>query len=410
MPKRLAPGVLRRSPAFAALLTARSVSLVGDGAGNLALIVHVERVRGTGTAVGLLLLVASLPRLLSPLTGIVADRVDRRLVLAAGELGQGLVLAVAVVWLPPLPVLLALLLAKSTITAIAEPAGQSAIPALVDDRDLPSANALLGGARQAGEVLGPLLGGAVVGLAGVRAGLALDTLTFLVTVPLLLLRVPRLRPGADESGGDGTVAGALTEAWAGLSYTVRHPIARALLVGFFLAGLAAADDVALPFLARSLGAGPRGIGSLYAAVGAGLVLGYVLIGRAGGRYAPAAGFVAGGAVAALGNVLTGAAPALAAGVAFQMLRGVGIALFETTLQTLLQRTVSRRHMGRVFANVYGAVHVAACLALLGGGVLLDATSARAVLYASGGVGAAGTVISAFLLEHSCDTAPDDRAG
>ena len=77
--------LLSRSPAFAALLTARSVSLIGDGVGNLALVVHVQRVEGTGAAVGLLLLAASLPRLLSPLAGTAADRVDRRLVLAAGE-------------------------------------------------------------------------------------------------------------------------------------------------------------------------------------------------------------------------------------------------------------------------------------------------------------------------------------
>ena len=109
---------------------------MGDGVGNLALVVHVQRVRGTGTAVGLLLLVASLPRLLSPLAGTVADRWDRRTVLVAGELAQGVLLGVVLVWLPPLPVLLALLLGKETVVAVSEPAGQSAIPALVPPDDL----------------------------------------------------------------------------------------------------------------------------------------------------------------------------------------------------------------------------------------------------------------------------------
>ncbi|HEV8114800.1 MAG TPA: hypothetical protein VGP53_01075, partial [Acidimicrobiales bacterium] len=73
--------MLTRSPAFAALAGARAVSLVGDGIGSLALVLHVKAEAGTGTAVALLLLVASLPRLLSPLAGTVADRVDQRLVL-----------------------------------------------------------------------------------------------------------------------------------------------------------------------------------------------------------------------------------------------------------------------------------------------------------------------------------------
>ncbi len=58
MSDRRSFGVLSRSPAFAALFLARAVSVVGDGIGTLALIQHVRAEQGTGTAVGLLLLVA----------------------------------------------------------------------------------------------------------------------------------------------------------------------------------------------------------------------------------------------------------------------------------------------------------------------------------------------------------------
>ena len=369
--------MLSRSPGFAALVIARAVSVVGDGIGTLALVLHVQAEEGTGTAVGLLLLAASLPRLLSPLTGTLADRADRRVLLAAGELGQGALLLVAVVWLPALPVLFVLLLAKATIVTVSEAAGASAVPGLVNDSDLPAANAILGGVRQGGEVLGPLLGGLLVALGGVRAGLAVDALTFLVSVPLLL-RLPRLAPAGDAAG-----AGIGADALAGLRYTLGQPLLLGVTVGFFLAGLGAGDDVALPFLARDLGAGERGTGALYAAVGAGLILGYLLLARGGRRLA---GLVAGAAVAAAGNLATGLAPGILAAVAFQALRGVGLAVYETSLHTTLQRSVPGPMLGRVFANVYGAVNVAACLALLGAGPLLDATSARTVLLASGGAG------------------------
>src|SRR5207237_103318 len=138
-------GLLARSPPSAALLSARAVCLVGDGVGNLALVVHVQRTEGTGTAVGVLLLAASLPRLLSPLAGTIADRGDRRLLLVAAEMAQGVVVGVVLVWLPSLPVLFALLLLKALLVTIAEPAGHRAVPALVGDADLVAANALLGG-------------------------------------------------------------------------------------------------------------------------------------------------------------------------------------------------------------------------------------------------------------------------
>lgn len=380
-------GVLSRSPAFATLAGARAVSLIGDGIGSLALIVHVQDEVGTGTAVALLLLAASLPRLLSPLAGTVADRMDQRLVLAGGELGQGVLLLVAVVWLPPLPVLLLLLLAKATIVTISEPAGMSAVPALVADQDLPAANAVLGGLRQAGEVLGPALGGVVVFLGGVRAGLAVDALTFLVSVPLLA-RVPRLPPPPRE-----TVSGVWADARAGLRYTLRTPVIKALTAGFLVAGLSAGDDVALPFLAEILGAGARGLGALFAALGAGLILAYLVMAR-GSRTGPVTtGLVLGATVAALGNLLTGVAPFIVAAVAFQMVRGAGLAVYETALQTTLQRTVPRELLGRVTSNAYGAVNVGACLGLLLAGPLLDATSARTVMLVAGGLGLVSAAMS-----------------
>lgn len=373
-------------------MRARAVSVVGDGVGNLALVVHVQRTEGTGTAVGLLLLAAALPRLLSPLTGAVADRLDRRRVLVAGELGQAVVVGMVLVWLPALPVLLLLVAAKGALAATADAAGRAAVPAVVDDDGLPAANALLGGVREAGEVLGPLAGGLLVAAGGVRTGLAVDALTFVLAVPLLA-RLPALAPDAGGAGRQRLRA-AVGE---GVRFTVRHPVARVVAVAFLLAGLSAADDVALPFLATDLGAGAAGVGTLYAAVGAGLLAAYVVLGRSRRYQWAAVGFVAGAAVSGAGNVLTGVAPTIVAAVAFQVVRGAGLALFDATLQTLLQRSVPTRLLGRVFANVYGAVHLTAALALLAGGALLDATSARTVLVASGAAGLLAAAVGSTLL-------------
>ncbi len=246
--------------------------------------------------------------------------------------------------------LLLLLVVKAAIATIAEPAGHSAVPALVEDSDLPGANALLGGLRQTSDVLGPLLGGLLVAGASVRAGLAVDALTFLLSVPLLL-RIPALTPEIT----DGRPSGIGASAREGIRYVTGEPVVRAVTVGFFIVGLGATDDVALPFLARALGGGERAIGVLYASAGAGLLLGYtgLLLTRAENRIRSGSGFAVGAAVAAAGNALTGVAPVLGLAVAFHMVRGVGIAVLETTLQTLVQRNVPRRVLGRVFATSTG---------------------------------------------------------
>jgi hypothetical protein len=63
--------------------------------------------------------------------------------------------------------------------------------------------------------------------------------------------------------------------------------------------------------------------------------------------------VTGFAVMAAGNLLTAAAPWLAAAFAAQVLRGLAIPLADTHVTTYLQRTTPPQMLGRVLANVYG---------------------------------------------------------
>ncbi len=386
--------LLSRSPAFAALLSARALSLVGDGVCNLALIVYVQSANGTGIAIGLLLLVASLPALLSPVTGVFSDQIDLRRLLAACEIAQCLLVVVILAWLPPLGPLLVLLFLKGTASTIADPAARSAVPALVADSDLVAANAMLGGLRQIAQVVGPLLGGVLVATVDVRGALGVDAVSFVVGA-ILLLRLPVLRPALPD---DQEESGVLRASWAGLRYVASHPVARAAAIAFFLIGLSGADDVALPFLVRDLGGGDVGIGAIYAASAAGMVVGYSLLLRVTSAFPPARGFVVGAAIAGIGNGLTGIASAIGIAIGFQLVRGLGTALLDTNLQTLLQRSVERPMLGRVFANVYGAVNIAAAVSVILGGVLLDATSPGTVLVVAGLVAIAASIVAAVLLQ------------
>ncbi len=383
-----------RSAAFNALLVARSLSWAGDGIANVALVIYVQRVEGSGSAVGLLLLMTMLPSCLAPFTGVVVDRFDRRRVLVAGEAIQGLLALVVVIWLPGLAPLLVLIFLKSIAATVADIAGRSAIPSVVDDTGLLAANVWFGGARQAADVIGPVLGGVLVAVASVRTALAVDVATFVVGVPLLL-RLPALLPFRRGSGPEGG-GNWLADARAGLRYLAGNPVARAVAIGFLILGLTGADDVALPFLARELGSGDVGIGVLYAAVAVGLVAGFSLLARGRFPMTPAAGFIGGCVVVGIGETLTGVAGAIVLAVVFQMVRGVGTAAIDVNLQTLLQRSVAPDMLGRVFANVYGAVGVAAALSVALAGPFLDATSPATVLVATGLAAFAAAATTALL--------------
>lgn len=390
-------GVLRRAPGLRRLLAAEVVSPLGDAMGTVALVLLLQATRGTGTAVATVLVAESLPPLLSPWLGAVADRHAGRRLLVVCNLAQAAVVAVIAAWLPGLVPLFGLVLVRALFAAVAQPALGAALPALVDDDDLIAANRLLGGARELGTVFGPALAGVLFAATGARSVLAVDAATFLVIVPLVA--TVDLPGRAAVAGGAADPTSLRADTAEGLRHLWRTPVLRALAVGFWLTVLAtAADDLLLAFLARDdLGAGPTGTGVLLAAASVGFVVGIVVLGRWGRALAPMSAILAGFVVNATGNLLTAAAPALAVAFLTQAVRGGGIALLDANVRTLVQRTVPRPLLGRTFANLYGGVSVAAALGYVIGGPLLDATSPRTMFVGIGLAGLAASALAALLL-------------
>lgn len=272
-PPLTATALVRTVPGFRALWASRTVSLLGDSLSLVALILHVAGTTGQALAVVALLLVGDVaPALLAPLVGSVADRVDLRRLMIGCDVAQAVVTAVLALLLPPLPALLALVAVRAALGQLFLPASRSAVPDLVEDRDLEPANAAIGFGANVAEVAGPLLAAAL--LAGLDIGgvLLVDAGTFLVSA-VLLTRLPAM---ARHPAG----ASLLADARAGLAHLRRSPLVRIIVVGFCLAVTAnGVDDVALVFVVRDLAAPDWVLPLLYAGVGAGLLAGYLWLGR-----------------------------------------------------------------------------------------------------------------------------------
>ncbi len=384
--------LVRSNRAFGALAGARIVSLTGDSLSLVALMLLVAGRAGDALAVALLLLVGDFaPALLGPLTGAISDRFDLRRVMVVAEVVQGALVLVIALTLPPLPVLLVLVALRAIAGQVFLPASRAAVPALVADRDLPAANALLGFGANAGEVLGPLLAAGLVGFIGVPGVLLVDAATFGLSA-VLLLAVPSLRPAQ----ADGGLLGSARE---GVRFMWSHKAVRAIALGFCaVVACNGVDDVALVFLAHdTFGAGDSAVALLLAAVGIGLLAGYAVLSTAGKRVPMVVLLVAGFAVSSAGNLLTGLAWAVAAAFTVQAVRGLGIAAMDVATNTLVPRLVPAPMLGRVFGNLYGAIGVAAALSYVGGSVLLDLTSAPVTLVVAGGLGLVATVVTGLAL-------------
>ena len=206
-----------RYPAFRRLLTALAVSQIGDWLYNLALVVlvydrtHSAAWAGVTTAARVVPVVT-----LGPLGGVLADRFDRRRIMIVSDLARmGLMVLLAAVAAARLPILLAPLIA-ATATAFSAPylpCVAAVTPRVVDDADLPGANAARSAVAGLGIIVGPALGGLLLLLGSPAFAFALNAVTFgLSALALLAIRAdgafatrrgprPARRPVPRDRGG-----------------------------------------------------------------------------------------------------------------------------------------------------------------------------------------------------------------
>jgi MFS family permease len=387
--------LLRDNAPFRALWLSRSVSFIGDSLGMIALLLFVARDAGSGVAVALLLLVGDFaPTILSPFSGALSDRLDRKRLMIASELAQGAIITLIALIDMPLPALLGFVALRTTFAGIFQPASRSSVTALVRKDRLESANAVLGFGTHGFDLIGPLLGAAILPFVGVRGMLLADAATFLISA-LLLMRLPALPSVTLE---DERLS-FLREAGHGMKYLWKIPALRVITVGFCaLVAFSGSDDVALVFLAQGpLGGGESAASLLYAGAGTGLLIGFLLIAGFGARVPTAILMLAGFAIGSTGNLLTGLSWALPVAFAMQVVRGLGISLIEVATNTLVQQIVPADMQGRVFANLYGAIGLAPGLSYAVGGILLDASGPRLLLIIAGLGGSAATAWTALRL-------------
>ncbi|HZD38479.1 MAG TPA: MFS transporter [Actinomycetes bacterium] len=404
MPARVGPpppnaagaGLLRSAPGFRSLWLSRTVSLVGDGIGRVALVLLAAR--AGPAAVSLVLLANTVPRFLGPIAGALADRVEQRRLMALCELGQALVIGLVAFLLPPLAVLVPLVAVAGLLATAFVPAGRSAVPALVATPHLTRANALLSTALNLQVALGSALGGLAVAWAGPRWAFAADAGTFVASAALLS-RLPRL----DPPGTGRPPTSLLGDTIAGLAYIARTRQPRALVLGLLLVvSFAAVDNVALVFLVRnSLGGSAGAYGATQACFGVGMLAASLALARPGSHQPPSTLLLGGVVATAAGTMLTGLAPSVGVAAATQALAGTGNAAENIASDTLVQRVVPRGMLGRVFGATATAAQAGSGIAYAAGGLLLAVVSPRTVfLIAGAGVLAALGVLLPVLRQAS----------
>jgi predicted MFS family arabinose efflux permease len=351
------------------------LSRTGDQLTTIALLWFVLDLTGSSVAVGLVLLCAGLPPVVTgPLLGRALDRWSpRRAMVADNLLRAALVGAIpALHWLGRLdmPLVYGLSLASGALIPATDVGARVLLPRLVDEDELERANALLSVGDQVSALVGPAVGGLLVGVVGAPAVLLLDALSFLA---MAALAWPLPDPPAAAVAGPRAQASAIRAALGDPAVRVVFAVT---LVYFLAYGPL---EPALPLYSRDvLDAGPSGYGLLWSAFGAGALLGLAtvpVVGRLRPGLALAGNALGWGLTLLPLLVVTSTAPAmlvLAVG-------GLIWAPYVTLEASLLQRLVPASLLGRAFGVRRAVTAAATPLGAAAGGLLLGHATPTAVI-------------------------------
>jgi len=385
-------GSLRRHRDFNKLWLGQAVSDFGSQVTVLALpLTAVVYLNAAAGQVGLMTGAAQLAFLGPTLFfGVMVDRMRKRPVMIAADLGRAGVLALVPVlaWTGSLsmPVLYVVAFAHGCLTVMFNLAYRSYLPGLIGTGQLLAGNSRLQATESISQVAGPGLGGALVQVLSAPFALLVDAASFLCSaVSVLSIRAKEPAPGRAADGAAGR-PGVLREIGSGLRFIAGHPVLRSLAgagatFNFFsqiqltLIVLYAARD-------KHMSAGE--IGLLFAGFGVGGILAATTLGRALNRLGYGRllllGYVA-GALGLVGLPFVPGPPVVSTVVfiGLYLLAGSGIVALNIVSMTLRQVATPSALQARVNASflvsISGLMPVSAVVA----GVLADHIGLRATL-------------------------------
>lgn len=260
---------------FRAIFLAYGLSILGDQVARIAVSLLVFQRSHSALAATATFAVSFAPGVLGgPILTTLADRFPRRTVMIVCDLLRAVLLIGLAVPGLPLPVAFAVLLVVGLLEPPFEGARSALLPEVLSTESYVVASGVLQIVGQSGQVLGYLVGGALVAATSVQGALLLDAASFAVSAGLLLAGL-RSRPAALSADEQHSL---IADTVAGARYVLGEPTLRRLL-GLALLGAAiiiVPEGLAVP-VATSLHGGAVAAGVLTAAVPAGFVLGSVLL-------------------------------------------------------------------------------------------------------------------------------------
>jgi MFS family permease len=351
---------LWRHREFLKLWAGSAISDVGSQVTLLAVpLIAASTLQSTAWQMGLLSAAGGAPILLVGLfAGVWVDRVRRRPVMIAADLGRAALLLTiplaAMAGMLRIEILYAVLLLTGALTVLFDVANMSMLPTLVAPDRIVEANGKLQSTAAAAQVVGPGVGGVLVSLLTAPFALLVDALSFVLSAAFIAgTRLPEAAP--ETRGARAGVWGEIIE---GFRVVIHDRVLRAL------AGASATTilfgrmfmAVYVLYMTRDLGLSAMGIGLVFAIGGVGSFAGSVVAEPLARRFGPGPTMIGAQVAFGLTGMMVPVAVlvpswALAMVVASEFAQWMAILVYWVVAISVRQAIAPDRLLGRVNATM-----------------------------------------------------------
>ncbi len=339
---------------LALLISGQTLSRIGDFLYQVALAWWVLEKTNSGIAMGMVFLFSLAPTVLFVLLGgVLVDRLPRARLLFLSDVGRGLVMAAIAILAFSDRLELWMIYVGSLVFGFADafftPALQALVPQITPQEDLTSANALNSLSLQLGRVMGPAIGGILVGFGGTTLAFGINAASFFISamliVPLLSIPAPAR---AEET--ESTPQHLLADMREGFRTVIQSPILWVSILVFAVTNITLAGpfSVGMPFLVKDhLGSDEKLLGLLYAIFPIGYAVSSLILGSVKRLRHRGLVFCICGAIAGVGLGVFGFSFPLWALILAALINGAALEVGGLTWTNILQELVPEEKLGRV---------------------------------------------------------------
>lgn len=369
-------------------LGGQAFSLLGDTSLWLAVAIWVKELTGSSGEAGLTFFFFGLSGLLSPLAGLVVDRVKRKPLLFWTNLASGLMLlGLFAVHGPGQVWLIWVEMFFYGISYSFLGSAQSALLAtMLPEELLGDANGMLRTVREGLRLVAPLVGAALFAVVGGHIIALIDAITFFIAAAsLLFVRVEETANGRPLDA-EGRPAHWLAEVTAGARHIWQTVVLRQIIIATGIALLVVGffESISFAVVAVGLHRPPTFLGVLLAAQGAGALLGGPTAAPLMRKLGPGT-LIGLGLVVMAGSTLLLVPPSLAPVFLGAGFLGISLPWVVVGIYTALQLQTPDRLQGRVYSAADTVLSVPQTFSIALGAGLVSVVDYRLLLALMAGV-------------------------